>query len=197
MCAVAASKLADVKSMWATLLEVNLFYKYTPKRAQSLAEYTEVHVQDSEDKEFGTKRRKLVDLYKTRWTARHEAVTFSELYPAVVTNLEYVNANEGGHWNPSTRTSASSLLNCLTQFKFVAAFVIVSKVMSYIQSLSAAIQERAIDVVKAYGLVDRVADRLRRLHETVQETRDIWWKELQLLATSLNVVEVIPRQCLR
>ena len=69
--------------------------------------------------------------------------------------------------------------------------------MSYIQSLSATIQEGAIDVVKAYGLVHRVADRLRRLRETVEETHDSWWKDVQLMATSLNVVEVLPRQCLR
>lgn len=63
----------------------------------------------------------------------------------------------------ATSAAALSLLNGPTQFQYVAAFVIVSKVMLHLQSLAAALQERAIDDVKAYGLVDKVVPRLRRL----------------------------------
>ena len=165
LCIVAVSKIVDVKSMWAALLEVNVFYKYSPKRAQSLAEAIDelMSSRDSQD-DSCTRKRKLVDLCKTRWVARHDAlVTFSSLWYQIWRQL--VTINDGGGWNASSSTAAASLLNCVTQFKFIVAFTTVSKVTSHIQALSVALQERAIAIVKAYSLVSRVMDRLK----------ESWW----------------------
>ena len=141
-----------------------------------------------------SRKRKLVDLLcKTRWVARHDAlVTFSSLYPAVV-----FSHNDGGGWNASSSTAAASLLNCVTQFQFIVAFTTVSKVMSHIQALSVALQERAIDIVKAYSLVSRVMDRLKELRQKVDDTHLQWWKDVEAMARELDVPECMPRQCSR
>ena len=149
---------------------------------------------DSQDDSCVQRKRKLVDLCKTRWVA---LVTFSSLYPAVVSNLEAISHNDGGGWNASSSTAAASLLNCVTQFKFIVAFTTVSKVMSHIQALSVALQERAIDIVKAYSLVSRVMDRLKELRQKVDDTHLQWWKDVEAMARELDVPECMPRQCSR
>ena len=134
LCIVSPSKIVDVKSMWAALVVVNIFYKYSSKRSQSHADEIEEMSSHDEGQDFA--KRKLVDLCKMSWVAYHNTlVTFSALFPAVVSNFDGVSQNIGGNWNGSSVTAAASLLNCITQFKFIGAFTVVSKVLSYIHAL--------------------------------------------------------------
>ena len=82
LCVVAASKSIFVTSMWALLKEISLFISSSLKRQDKLIEVIKSHESNE------VKVKKLVDLCRTRWVARHTAlVTFQALYSAVVDTL--------------------------------------------------------------------------------------------------------------
>ena len=81
LCVVAASKITSISNMWSTLLEISIFFKYSPKRQGKL----ESVIKDGDNNPTVTK---LVDLCKTRWVARSTSlVTFEALYEYVRGNL--------------------------------------------------------------------------------------------------------------
>ena len=81
LCVVAASKITSISNMWSTLLEISIFFKYSPKRQGKL----ESVIKDGDNNPTVTK---LVDLCKTRWVARSTSlVTFEALYEYVCGHL--------------------------------------------------------------------------------------------------------------
>ena len=196
LCIIRLSKLPFIQSMWSSLLDVNIFFKYSPKRAHAMAEI----VHEWRQGEGGDSKKKLVDLCKTRWVARHEAlVVFAELYPAVLTTLETISRNRGGTvtWNATSCSSATSLHNNLTQFRFLATFVITSKLMAAIQSLTSSLQEKATDVAKAYKHVARVISVLQDMRDNINDRHGEWWTDVQALCLKTGVQESLPRYCSR
>ena len=113
LCVVALSNITLVHNMWAVLKALNLFYKYSPKRALSL----ETTIKQSETRATVSRKKKLVDLCKTRWVARHSAlVIFADLFEPLVTNLELIFENK--RWPLECRVNFSSNITTNKYSKF-------------------------------------------------------------------------------
>eukprot|EP00117_Sycon_ciliatum_P010472 scpid81215/ scgid12363/ 52 kDa repressor of the inhibitor of the protein kinase; 58 kDa interferon-induced protein kinase-interacting protein; Death-associated protein 4; THAP domain-containing protein 0 len=151
LCVMAISAIALVSNMWTMLQQVSFFFENSPKRQQKL---TAVIQTTPSDAIHDSRKLKLVSLCKTRWVQRHTApVSFSNLYPAVVTTLEDI-ANDRAQWKADSCSAASSLLRAITDFSFISAFTITANIMAYVQSLSSSLQEKALDVCQAYSQID-------------------------------------------
>ena len=128
--------------------------------------------------------------------ARHEAlVTFRELMPAVIEHLEDTVATGTRSYTGEALAKAQGLLTALTSFPFIASLVIVSKVMASIQGLTSLLQERSLDVCRAYQQVDKVRHQLQAYRRTVDEKHDEWWAEVERLAQEMDVTPTMPRRC--
>ena len=125
LCVIATSKVKAVQNMWGVLKELSLFFDNSPKR-QSQFE----NVASEED--TPNRRKKLVQLCRTRWVARHTSLsTFRQLYSVVVTTLDII-ANEEG-WNAESSSKASGFLAAVTSFPFLVAFLITWRGLEYCQ----------------------------------------------------------------
>ena len=128
---VSLTNIPHVRNMWDILTQVSLFFKGSPKRESAL----EKAVEEQGELISGTKKR-LVDLCRTRWVERHDAlVTFADLYPAVVALFQDIE-DGGAGWNMETKSKAASLLNGITRFAFIVAFQTTAKIMAYIFGLT-------------------------------------------------------------
>ena len=86
----------------------NKRFSNSPKRQQCLHEIIE-------EKLPNATKRKLMDLCRTRWVARNNALSaFHQLYPAVVHVLIAISSKSG--WNADSSSKATSFLNRITQF---------------------------------------------------------------------------------
>ena len=121
--------------MWALPKEISLFFSSSPKRQDKLIEVIKSHESNE------VKVKKLLDLCRTRWVARHTAlVTFQALYSAVVDTRGQISQVPRSQWNADTASKTSSLLKSAVDFGFITTFMIVSEVMSYVHSLTIALQ---------------------------------------------------------
>ena len=71
-----------------------------------------MHLKKIAETEQPTKRKHLLDLCRTRWIARHEALdNFGQLYEVLVDLFQEIKNNSGTcTWNTDTVTDASTLL---------------------------------------------------------------------------------------
>ena len=192
LCVVALSNITLVHNMWAELKALNLFYKYSPKRALSL----ETTIRQSETRATVARTKKLVDLCKTRWVARHSAlVTFADLFEPLVTNLELILENDGGHWNAESTSQATSRLTSIRSFSFIATFVLTAKVLGYIQPLTVSLQEKSLDICRAYEQVARVQATLQAIRDDVDRVHNSWWDSVTAMAEKADTEETLPPFC--
>ena len=73
-------------------------------------------------------------------------------------------------WNTHTASKANSLLKSAVDFGFVATFVIVSEVMSYVHSLTIALQESSLNIICAYETISDVNAQLKQACMAVDGT---------------------------
>ena len=86
LCIMSATSSILVRNMWCAMKEVSWFFSNSPKRQQCLHEIIE-------EKMPNATKRKLVDLCRTRWVARNNALSaFHQLYPAVVHALTAISS---------------------------------------------------------------------------------------------------------
>lgn len=90
---------------------------------------------------------------------------------------------------------AQGLLSAITAFTFLVSFTVVSKIMSVVQPLTVALQERALDVCRAYEQVTNVMQQLKQMRHNVEEKHEEWWKEAVERARNVNVEPALPRRC--
>ena len=105
------------------------FFQVSPKRQAALGEAIQ-------SMGLASTKKKLVELCRTRWVARQTAlVTFEQLHLPVASTLEAIRDEAG--WK------AGSLLAAVTNFGFLASFILTSRILSNIHALSTTPQENA------------------------------------------------------
>ena len=165
LCVVAACSVQAVRNMMGTMLEVCLFFSNSPKRQLEL----ERNIQSIGD----ATAKKLVNLCKTRWVARIDALdVFYDLFPSVLKTFEVI--SEGTDWNQESRRSAENLLTCITKFEFLLAFVVTKQCLGYIKGLTVSLQKRAKDICKAYSEVSSVIRALSEVRSDIDVKHKVW-----------------------
>ena len=183
LCVVAACSLQLVKNMMGTMVEICLFFSNSPKRQLELERHAI--------------SRKLVDMCKTRWVARIDALeVFIDILPAVTQALEVISEGSSSGWNSDSCRSAGNLLTCISQFKFVITLIVVMKCLGYIKGLTTSLQMRAKDICHAYNEVSVVKTTLQEVRESVDIHHKQWFDIASELAEKINGCPPdLPRRC--
>ncbi|XP_065189566.1 52 kDa repressor of the inhibitor of the protein kinase-like [Sycon ciliatum] len=194
LCIMAASKISLVSNMWTALREVSLFFENSPKRQLKL----EKIIDETPDNEMNnSQKKKLVSLCRTRWVQRHTALdTFADLFPAVVATMEAI-ADDRAHWSADTCGMASSLLRSITDFSFLVTFGVVYHVMAYLVGLSVGLQEKSLDVCRAYKQIANTKATLEKVRADIDKSHATWFTKAVDMARGVNVQPSIPRTCRR
>ena len=103
-----------------------MFFRFSPKRTAKLIS---VIAQSNSS----TETKKLVDLCRTRWVARHSALVVFYSFRGAKLISSSVATTDKYNFLKTTDTSskAASLLRSVTDFQFIVAFIIASTVLGY------------------------------------------------------------------
>ena len=183
---VSSCSLPPIRNMAGNVMETAKFFNFSPKR-QRLFEKVILKNQPE------ARKQKLRDLCRTRWVQHHEAYeAFTELYPSVIDMLcimlhEEDHTETYGRWNwdRETLTRAASLHTIPTSFEFLVPLVAASNALSSVRPLSAKLQRKAPDIVKAYSLVSSTIADLEHLRASDDEVTESY-EQARLLGESMG-----------
>ena len=189
LCVVKACGIPDIRNANSVISEIAKFFNYSPKR-QHFFEY--IISQNSVDRNIS----KLKKLCKTRWIERIDAyATFFELYPSIISTLEFISSRNDSNWSWDTDThqKANGFLHQITSFKFLMAASITMRLLSVLRGITVKLQSCYRDILMAHELVSDVHLELHLLKLNCEEEFHKWYTEITGLGTSLNIAVSMPR----
>uniref|UniRef100_H3ATM6 DUF4371 domain-containing protein n=1 Tax=Latimeria chalumnae TaxID=7897 RepID=H3ATM6_LATCH len=146
-CVVQAYEITTVRNMMDAADEV-----FSPQKQQKLSENIDLFVKSE------SKHAKLKRLCTTRWVQRHDAFeVFIDFLPAIVETLDHFSKL------PNTWHSKS----ILTVFKFIVCLIVVQRCLAYLKGLTVCLQERALDISRAFAQVSVVKKALEENRSNV------------------------------
>ena len=189
LCVVSACSVQCIKNMMGNMVEICLFFSNSAKR--------ELELENNIKTMNCSKATKLVSLCKTRWVARINAFeVFFDLYPAVVKTFEVISEGSAHGWNADSCKAADTLLTCITQFKFIMAFIACLKCLGYIKGLTISLQKRTNNICQAYNEVKTVETAITEVRRDIDTHHKAWFDEAVALGRKVNASEPeIPRRC--
>lgn len=190
LCVVKACCLPSVKNLMGTLKELSLFFSLSPKRQRK---FEEVIRQSAPD----MRKTKLVDLCRTRWVEKHQALeTFSELYLQVYTCLSQMCENSD-LWDSETLTKATGFLHTIANSSFMVAFVVVRNCLRYLKPLTVKLQKKAKDIVQAYKEIKDVTTCITTMRADIDTVFGLWFEDVKDIAGTMETDVTVPRQASR
>ena len=185
---VKSCEVPAIRNMMSTIGEISRFFSFSPKRQNLLEEILEASPVES-------KRRKLVDLSRTRWIQRHEGFeAFMELFESVHTCL--LTIEEPGPervFDRESKIKASGFRHQMESSEFVIALVVASKVLACIKPLSVKLQKRSQDILQAYAMVGDVKRQIQSYQDDSVATFADWFSTAQQMASSIESEIKQPR----
>ena len=80
---------------------------------------------------------------------------------------------------------------------FIAAFTVVSELLSYTVGLTIGLQKRAKDIMQAYKEVQTVRNTLESVWSAIDVKHREWFEKAREMAALVNVQPATPRTCVR
>ncbi|XP_074658619.1 52 kDa repressor of the inhibitor of the protein kinase-like [Tubulanus polymorphus] len=189
LCVTKTGSVAQVKNMMDTLGELSRFFSNSPKRQGALSEKIKVLCPES-------KRSKLLDICQTRWVQRLDVMeVFSDIVVAVVETLDLISMNAEKHWNPDSVVKANGLYHAITNFPFIAAYILTRECLSVTTSLTVKLQYANQDSNRAYLCLKAVRDTIEKYRSNLDSYYLLWFQQATALASLLEVDIQKPRTC--
>ena len=184
--------------------EVAIFFNYSPQRQRTFEEQIKIYCKENEqdtveDKnEKRRRKKKLKMLWKTRWVERHDAYnTCTELYTPLDNTLTYI-AETSSEFTSDTVKKASSFLDGITEFQFIAILIIAKHILSTTQILSKSLQYRnAQDIVREWNHEKITHKRVKEIQQDADKHQATWFSESTVMAEKVGEEPRIPRRCAR
>ena len=159
---VSACKIQAFKNAESYVGEIARFFSFSTKRQRLLDKAIEASNHSSRDK-------KLKDSCRTRWVERIDSyAVFLELLPALHTCLQamvdrnsHTDLGTDWSWDGETITKANGFLYRLQSSTFLVSFQILMQFFQILRELTMKLQMKAVDVVYAYKMVNRVVSTLK------------------------------------
>ena len=190
LCVAASCKQPLITHMMDTVRVVSEFFQY-PKRAEFLRTHITKYTPEY-------RHETLLDVCRTRWILRIDGLErFEEMYEVIIITLQAIRDNVGGHWNEESRNSASSLFDACSEFKFLFSLVMTKFFLHLLRPLTVGLQERLLDIRRAYDKVDFVKKSLASARAKIESIHDEVYERALALAAFTNAEAKMPRVCNR
>ena len=186
---VNACQVQAVRNAMGVISKISLFFEHSPKRQTAL----EAKIKETEQP---NKKKRLLDLCRTRWVYRHEALeNFGQFYEVIVDLFEDIRSSPQ-EWNRDTVTDASTLLNAMVKFEFLMSFIVLWKGLTIVKPLSVSLQSSSIDICKAYKYVTKTKESLKSIRDDVSSHHSKWFAEATEKSKAVGGdTPAIPRRC--
>lgn len=178
--------------------ELFKFFENSPKRPHFLNKVIDALAPEN-------RKRRLKDLCKTRWVARHDTFkTLCSLYEFIVIALNEICFPtdekrfypEGNNWNWDRNTKTSKW-HTFVNFGHIISFICAKEILEPMRPLVKALQGRLVEVYLCFSRVDEVAS----CYADIRSEVDMWFKNMyvkvQALAALVGSAEQFPRVCSR
>jgi len=185
LCAMQSVKITPIRSCMDKVRELSNFFSSSAKRNHLLKE-----VISENELTPNQKKKSLKTLCATRFVERHDAIiTALELIPYVDAALQKISS-----WNSAdSRSAADILLRGIEDFGFIISLHALARVSSIFVSISRHLQTANIDIIKALGDINFVADTLAQLREDAVNEFNVIYNDAKLMCTKLEIPESKPR----
>ena len=166
------TNIRGIKRMMDTISKLSQVFHYSPKKLALLRKQIEELIKGKE------KRTTLLDICRTRWCARFDALErIQELIEPILVTLNLIAENHDGSYNAEARQDANGLYSHIKTFSFGVHFIIVRQVLSYMVPLTFELQKVQLDVLEVYKAVDTVTKSLADCIDTMDATHHEWYEE--------------------
>ena len=190
LCVAASCKEPVITHMMNTVRIVSEFFQY-PKRAEFLRTHITKFTPDY-------RHETLLDVCRTRWILRIDGLErFEEMYEVIVITLQAVRDNVGGPWSEEAKNSASTLFDACSEFKFLFSLTVTKYFLHLLKPLTVGLQERLLDIRRAYDKVDFVKKSLASARSKIDSIHDEVYERAVVLAGFTNAEPKMPRICTR
>ena len=88
-------------------------------------------------------------------------------------------------------------LNHFTKFNFIVTLVVPRKLFNYAHSVTELLQAKSNEIVKGSDLIISLNDLFTNVRHDVDDYHKRWKKETLEIAKKVNVVDLVPKICLR
>jgi hypothetical protein len=177
-----ASEVPEIRNCLGIVGQAHNFFSYPKRRDvlnKALAEAENI-----------PKIKTLKKMCTTRWIERFDSVSdFKEIYVYVVDAL-----SEVSEWKDRvTANEARSLVNGITQGKFIIALFVTAKLFALGYPLSKHLQKISIDLKEAVSLAEGTISEMQKLRNNAEDEFKEIFKQATLLANEVSAFIVIPR----
>ena len=91
---------------------------------------------------------------------------------------------------------AERMLDTVTKFEFIIAFVVVKKTLGYVKGLTLSLQQRASDICKSYSEINNVRTSLSQVRESIDLVHLAWYKTAVGIGKAVGASDpAISRRC--
>lgn len=190
LCVAHSCKPTSISNMMSSISALSNFFNYSPGR-QGCLEYFLSNYPNVE-------KGKLIPLCRTRWDVERLGaleVTL-DLLEAVVDALTDMALNRERRWNRDTVAQASTLLKSV-DYEFIINLVITQKVLAFTSSITTGLQQRGLDLVRAYEEIQLVIRTLQHTRNRVEEFHRECYIFCSSIASKLKLEAQKPRTCQR
>jgi hypothetical protein len=140
------------------------------------------------------KKSKFKVFCETRWVEKHTCLEdFEQMYEALVICLEAISALEAG-WDAKAVAKANGLLKKITDPTFIVCFQTVRNYFGYFSGISTKLQGSALDIIKAYDMIENVKSTIHDLRNDEAEFDTVFDNATKMASTTNTTLEP-PRRC--
>ena len=184
--------LAEVRNVVDQLQHCCHFFLASPKRSGLLELIVSKGVVDK------CKRKPLLDLCKTRWTAYQH---FYQSFTYIVEALEYIGCKLQLHeygelyadWDVNSRSDAQQILHGITNFSFIVVFLTIYQYLSHLSGITIKLQSRAIDVYEAFEMIEDIRKVYKNERDNVDGGFQIIYDQAVRMADKVGCIVSAPR----
>ena len=190
-----ASSVPEVNCMLATITQVGIFFKYSPKRQR----YLEKHIANYNSNGNDDQLIPIKLLCETRWVERHTCLfDFQILYEPLLECLESIRSRHDSDlkWDNKTVTDANGLLCQISTSSFIVSFQCARYFFGYTSALATMLQGSTMDIMSAYQEIQNVLDLFKEVREDAEKYFGKLYNESMLtMADVANIQISVPRIC--
>ena len=178
----------EVNTMMKHVKDVSNFINISQTRNMPFEEI----VHNYPDRE--SQKRRLVDVCRTRWVERIEGLdTFIELFIPLYNTLKQMTLNVEGKYRPRLVTDAANCFDLVSQFEFIAALIISSKILDGLLAVTLLLQGKSIDIMDGIHLINSMKNDFTNYRNCIDSFHDSWYAEVLKLAEKIGLEESKPR----
>ena len=180
---VKACSLIQVQNLFSVIDKVYKLFDNHPKRQYTLNSFCE------------NSSSKLKSLCKTRWLQRIDAFhIFMDIFDSIIKSFDHVTTNSSD-WSKESLVDAVALSKAMLNFEFIITLHIVERYMSYTESLTRALQARALDLLQAVQHIGTLKQVLTDARSHIEIQFNTIFESASRRAREYDVPVNTPRRC--